>query len=159
LEKGEDLGGLGAVAVVGAEVGMQDRAVAVDDVGGGKGERPFVRRCVAGGEVEADILVECPQFRREGVDDAEGAADFLAVVGEDREFERVLFRGRGGVVGLLGADGNQRRAGGGELGQDRLVGLQLQVAVGAPAAAVERRRGRVPATLRCRSVRRADRGG
>src|SRR5262249_8349809 len=81
---------IGAVAVVDVRVGIYDRAVAVDDIGGRDGQHPLMRCTILGRNVVAELLVGALQFRRELIDKAKGASDVLPDIAQDLKGEPIL---------------------------------------------------------------------
>ena len=82
-ENFENVGRIGAVAAVDVRVGIDDRAVAVDDIGGRDGQRPLARCTILGRNVVAELLVRALQLRRELIDKAKGATDVLPDIAQD----------------------------------------------------------------------------
>lgn len=136
-KSGQNLGDFGAGGVVGLDVDELNGLISVDNQYGGPRQvsRPFG---VDFGQVETKLALGGQNVvgLLEGDTDASGHA--AARVREYREGQVRFLCGRKGLIGRLRADGNQPGAKGIELGEQfLLIGAQRQVAVRAPAAAIE----------------------
>ncbi len=72
----QDIAGVGAVSVVDIRVGVDDRAIAVDNVSCGYLERPFARRPIAGRNIQIEAVVGLLELFGELVNQAECTSDF-----------------------------------------------------------------------------------
>ena len=134
----QDIERIGAFAIVDAGVSKQDRkTVPIDEVGCRQRQRPVIRNAVLGRNIELEAVIDAAEVIREGVDQAERLPHFLANITQHRESKRVLLGGRDGVVRLFGADGDKVRARVADAGKNVLIGLKLEIAEWAPAAAIE----------------------
>src|SRR5260370_36927637 len=133
----EKIAWIGTIAIIGIGIGIDDNAVAIDDVSGRDRQRPFARRSIAGGNIQVEALIRSLELITEFIDQAKRPPDFLADVAEDFEGKRVFLRGRKRIIRLLGTDRNQRSARGGNVWQNFLISFELEIAVGTPAAAIK----------------------
>src|SRR6476469_6891627 len=98
-ERGDDVSGLEAVAIVDVDKGERDDAVLSDDVGRGDRQPPAVVAVLVG---QGMAGVDGPQFVRKFEGYAEGLRRLVAGVAQDRIGQRVLLRGRQALIGGLG---------------------------------------------------------
>jgi peptide chain release factor 2 len=123
---GKDVSGLQSLRVVGVHKGQLDGPVLGNHVG--PRDRQFIGVvAVVLCQVYAESFVQLLQGRGEPENKAVLARHLVADIAQDLETQLHLFSRRERLVGRL------RR----NLLQDSLIGLQLQVAVGSPAAPVE----------------------
>ena len=114
VERGEDVGWLGANAEVGVGFGEGDGVSAVDDEDGRERETPtgfggvvIAEAGVVEGDVDEDGLEVAAVIRRDGVGDAEFFCDGGTGVGEQREAEAVLLESEVVLACGLGGDGDE----------------------------------------------------
>src|SRR5262245_59672941 len=121
--------------VVRVHVGETDFSPSVDHEGCGNRQLPRPAR-VPLGEIFRDREKDRLQLLVELEDESVGPGDREVEIGTDAERERVLLRRGERIVRFLGSDRDERGTKGLDVGEPSLVGLQLQVAVRSPAAAV-----------------------
>ncbi len=127
---------VGAAAVIRVSFLVDDRARGAEDEGAGQGKAPGLV-AVQERDVHEHGAVPEPGGFGNGVGKAEGGGNRGRGVGEQRERELVAVCGEGVLARGLGADGDQERMAGAELGIERLPGLKFGHIVGTPAAAEE----------------------
>jgi hypothetical protein len=118
-----------------------DHALAVQDIAGGKRQRPAVV-AIAGRQIDTELQIERPEIFRQAPSQAVGGGSQVPGIAEDLELQLVLLDKAAVPVVDLGRDGDDRRAGFLDLIMYRVQSIQLCIAVRSPIAAVEGQRDR-----------------
>jgi hypothetical protein len=136
-ENREDFAWIGAVAIVGVGVRVEDEAIAINDVGCRNWQRPFNGRPVFVRNVQTEVSVSGFEFVAELIDQPKRSADLLTDITQHLEGQGVLLGSRQRVIRLLRADGDERCTRRLDVRKDSLICPQFEIAVRTPAAAIE----------------------
>src|SRR5215470_17452687 len=136
-ERGKRVLGLGTRRVVGITLRVADHALLVDDEAGRDGQRP---RGIAVEllEVQGEREIELVKIVGQPEAQPESARYLVATVGEDLEREVPGPNQLPVVLRQLRRDGHEARPEPCQFRLDRLQSHQLRIAIGSPAAAIER---------------------